>query len=212
MGGRWAGDVMLGFGLLSLLVASFSLFRQRDIKRLFAYSSIEHMGIAAFAFGLGGQLATYGALLHMVVHSLTKSSIFFSAGYASQVFGTQSMDGIRGLIRSNKVAGFGLVAGVMAIVGLPPFGVFASEFLILTAVMREAPYLAPPFLVGIGVAFAALITKMQPMAFGEPGDFNPAFRTPVAPILVHMAIVLALGLYMPVFLSDWFEAAVRLII
>lgn len=211
-GGRWAGDVMIAFGLLSLIVAAFSLFKQRDIKRLFAYSSIEHMGIATFAFGLGGPLATYGALLHMIVHSLTKSSIFFSAGYATQVYGTQSMDRIRGLIKGNGIAGFGLVFGVMSIVGLPPFGVFASEFLILTAVMREAPYLAPFFLVGIAVAFAALITKMQPMVFGEPGDFNPAFRTPVVPIIMHMAIVLLLGLYIPSFLSEWFEAAVRLII
>src|SRR3989304_2559542 len=111
-GTHQAGYIMMGFGLLSILVAAFSLLRQKDIKRMFAYSSIEHMGIATLAFGLGGPIATFGALLHMVVHSLTKSSIFFTAGHASQMHGTQEMDKIGGLIRGNPLVGWGLVAEV----------------------------------------------------------------------------------------------------
>src|SRR3989304_2187787 len=107
-----AGYIMMGFGLLSILVAAFSLLRQKDIKRMFAYSSIEPVVIATFAFGLGGPIATFGALLHMVVHSLTKSSIFFTAGHASQMHGTQEMDKIGGLIRGNPLVGWGLVAEV----------------------------------------------------------------------------------------------------
>src|SRR5678815_5478508 len=93
-----AGRMLMGFGLLSALLASFFLWRQRDIKRLFAYSSIEHMGIITFAFGMGGVVANFAGLLHMTVHSLTKSAIFFAAGHASQTAGTQRMDGIRGLL------------------------------------------------------------------------------------------------------------------
>jgi hydrogenase-4 component F len=167
-GGNWAGRIMMGFGLLSMLVASLSLFRQRDIKRMFSYSSIEHMGIATFAFGLGGAMATFGALLHMLVHSLTKSSIFFTAGYASQASGTQNMGRIRGLVRANPLVGWGLVFGVLAIAGAPPFGLFASEFLILTASMKYVPVLMPIILFALVAAFAALFRKLQPMVFGDP--------------------------------------------
>ena len=142
-GTHMAGNMLIGFGLLSILVAAFSLLRQKDIKRMFAYSSIENMGIATFAFGIGGPIATFGALLHMLVHSLVKSSIFFTVGHASQMHGTQEMDRIRGLIKGNPVVGWAFIFGAMALVGMPPFGLFASEFLILTATIKEAPFLDP---------------------------------------------------------------------
>jgi hydrogenase-4 component F len=86
----FARDLMLGFGLLSVVVAALLLSRQKDVKRLFAYSSIEHMGVITFAFGMGGPVANFAALLHMTVHSLTKSAIFFTVGHAAQASGTQS--------------------------------------------------------------------------------------------------------------------------
>jgi len=206
-----AGYIMMGFGLLSILVAAFSLLRQKDIKRMFAYSSIEHMGIATFAFGLGGPIATFGALLHMLVHSLTKSSIFFTAGHASQMHGTQEMDKIGGLIRGNPLVGWGLVAGVMAIVGMPPFGVFTSEFLILTAAMKDAPFLAPFLLLGLGVAFAALFRRVQPMIAGEVPESQSPIKAAHIPVILHMALVFVIGLYMPDFLAKWFNTAVELL-
>src|SRR5947207_5413636 len=105
------------------------------MKRLFAYSSVEHMGIITFAFGMGGLVANFAALLHMTVHSLTKSAIFFTVGHAAQKSGTQIMDEIRGLITSSPMLGWGLILGTLAILGMPPFGVFASEFLILITAM-----------------------------------------------------------------------------
>ena len=206
-----AGYIMMGFGLLSILVAAFSLLRQKDIKRMFAYSSIEHMGIATFAFGLGGPIATFGALLHMLVHSLTKSSIFFTAGHASQMHGTQEMDKIGGLIRGNPLVGWGLVSGVMAIVGMPPFGVFTSEFLILTAAMKDAPFLAPFLLLGLGVAFAALFRRVQPMIAGEVPESQSPIKAAHIPVILHMALVFIIGLYMPDFLAKWFNTAVELL-
>ena len=103
----FARDLMMGFGLLSVVVAALLLSRQKDVKRLFAYSSVEHMGIITFAFGMGGPVANFAALLHMTVHSLTKSAIFFTVGHAAQKTGTQIMDEIRGLITIEPDAGLG---------------------------------------------------------------------------------------------------------
>ncbi len=104
------------------------LHQQRDIKRLFSYLSIEHMGLMTFAFGISGPLATFGALLHMTVHSLTKSAIFVTVGHASQIAGTQVMEKIRGLIRTQPAVGWGLLIATAAIAGFPPFGVFTTNF------------------------------------------------------------------------------------
>ena len=210
-GTHHAGDIMMGFGLLSILVSAFSLLRQKDIKRMFAYSSIEHMGIATFAFGLGGPLATFGALLHMLVHSLTKSSIFFTVGHASQMHWTQEMDRIKCLIKGNPPVGWGLMLGVMAIVGMPPFGVFTSEFLILTATIKDAPLLAPLLLLGLGVAFAALFRRVQPMVSGDVPAYQQSLKAANTPVILHMVLVFVLGIYLPDFLNQWFHTAVELL-
>lgn len=206
----FAGRLMIGFGLLSVVVAAFFLSRQRDIKRMFAYSSIEHMGLVTFAFGLGGPVATYAGLLHMTVHSLIKSSIFFTVGHATQTAGTQSMDQIRGLIRVNPTVGWGLMLGSLAILGMPPFGVFASEFLILTTAMRDLPWATPFLLLALGVAFAAIFSRVQPMVFGET-DLKPLAHPPaLLPVFAHLALGLLLGLYIPPYLDAWYQQVVRL--
>ena len=210
-GTHHSGNIMMGFGILSIIVASFSILRQKDIKRMFAYSSIEHMGIATFAFGLGGPVATFGALMHMLMHSLTKSAIFFTVGHASQMHRTQEMDRIRGLIRGNPLVGWGLALGCMAIVGMPPFGVFTSEFLILTATIKDAPLLAPFLLLGLTVTFAALFRRVQPMVAGEVPAYQKRMKAAHVPVVLHMALVLILGLYMPKFLTGWFQTAAGLL-
>ena len=203
--------MLMGFGLLSVLLGAFFLFRQRDIKRLFAYSSIEHMGIITFAFGMGGPVATFAALLHMTVHSLTKSSIFFTVGHAAQTAGSQLMDNIRGLITLSPTAGWGLMLGALAILGLPPFGVFASEFLIITTAMREQPWATPILLIALGVAFAAIFGRIQPMVFGETDAQRLPHPPALLPVFAHLAIVLVLGLYVPPYLAHWYQAAARFI-
>jgi len=210
-GTRHAGNIMMGFGMLSILVAAFSLLRQKDIKRMFSYSSIEHMGIATFAFGLGGPIATFGALLHLLMHSLAKSSIFFTVGHASQMHGTQEMARIRGLFKGNPLVGWGFMFGVMAIVGLPPFGVFTSEFLILTATIKDAPAAAPLLLLGLTVAFAALFRRVQPMVSGDAPPWQQSLTAAHLPVILHLVLVLAVGLYLPPFLNDWFQTAVGLL-
>ena len=207
----FAKELMMGFGLLSVVVAAFLLSRQKDIKRMFAYSSIEHMGIITFAFGMGGAIANFAALLHMTVHSLTKSAIFFAVGHAVQKTGTQLMDNIRGLITTSPLIGWGLVLGSLAILGMPPFGVFASEFLILTTAMRDQPWATPFLLLALGVAFAAVFSKVQPMVFGETTAKRLPARPAMVPVFVHLALVLMLGLWMPPVLADWYRQAARLI-
>jgi hydrogenase-4 component F len=208
---RFAGQLMMGFGLLSVVLAAFFLSRQRDIKRMFAYSSIEHMGLTTFAFGMGGPIASFAGLLHMTVHSLVKSAIFFAVGHAAQKAGTQVMDDIRGLIRVNPVVGWGLMIGTLAILGMPPFGVFASEFLILTTAMREFPWTTPFLLLALGVAFAAVLSKVQPMVFGETNVRPLAHPPAIVPVFVHLGLALLLGLYIPPYLRDWYTQAARLV-
>jgi hydrogenase-4 component F len=211
LGAPFAGKLMMGFGLLSVVVAAFLLSRQRDIKRMFAYSSIEHMGLMTFAFGMGGVAATFGALLHMTMHSLTKSAIFFTVGHAAQKTGTQMMDDIRGLIRTNPTIGWGLMLGTIAILGIPPFGVFASEFIILTTAMREQPWATPFLLVGLGVAFAAIFGKVQPMVFGETQLPRLPHPPALVPVFVHLALVLMMGIFIPPYLAAWYRQAAALI-
>jgi len=211
LGTHLAGNLMMGFGLLSVVVAAFLLSRQKDIKRLFAYSSVEHMGLMTFAFGMGGVVATFAGLLHMTVHSLTKSAIFFTVGHASQKAGTQVMSDIRGLVEMNPAIGWGLMLGSLAILGMPPFGVFASEFLILTTAMHEQPWATPFLLAALGVAFAAIFGKVQPMVFGAPSVQPLPHRPALIPVFVHLAIVLLLGLYIPPYLAGWYRQAAQLI-
>jgi len=206
-----AGNLMIGFGLLSVVVAAFFLSRQKDIKRLFAYSSIEHMGIITFAFGMGGPVATFAGLLHMTTHSLTKSAIFFAAGHAAQKTGTQIIEHIRGLINTSPAVGWGLMLGALAILGMPPFGVFASEFLILTTAMHELPWATPILLTALGVAFASIFSKVQSMVFGQTTARRLSHPPAAFPVFVHLAIVLALGLYIPPYLAGWYRAAARML-
>jgi hydrogenase-4 component F len=211
LGRNFSGGLMMGFGLLTLVVAAFFLSRQRDIKRMFAYSSIEHMGIVTFAFGMGGPVAAFAGLLHMTVHSLTKSAIFFTVGHATQKTGTQNMADIRGLIERSPTIGWGLALGSLAILGMPPFGVFTSEFMVLTTAMHEHAWATPFLLIALGVAFAGIYGKVQPMVFGETTARRLPHPPALVPVFVHLTIVLLLGLYIPPYLVDWYRQAAALI-
>jgi hydrogenase-4 component F len=206
-----AGYLLMGFGLLSFLVAGLFLHRQRDIKRMFSYSSIEHMGLMTFAFGLGGPLATFGALLHMLVHSLTKSAIFVTVGHAAHIAGTQSIDHIRGLIRTQPAVGWSLLIAVAAVAGFPPFGVFTSEFLLLTATMKAQPWLTVALLSGLAIAFAGLFRHLHPMVYGPAPEAQKPVRANMLPVAIHLALVLWLGLAIPGFLAQWLDRATGLI-
>lgn len=199
------GPLMMVLGLASLLLAGFMLYGRRDIKRLFAYSSIEHMGIITFAFGLGGPLANFAGLLHMAMHSLTKSAIFYGVGYVSQLEGTQQISAIRGLTASQPLLGWMLVIAVVAIAGLPPFGIFTSEFLIVSSAFAHSPWLALLLALGLAIAFGALLLRLQAMAFGDSGRSHrlPAWR--LLPMFAHLALVATAGIFIPEPIARWFR-------
>ena len=205
------GPLMVTLGLGSLIFAGFMLYRRRDIKRMFAYSSIEHMGLIAFAFGMGGPLANFAGLLHMTMHSLTKSAIFFAVGHISQVKGTQKLADIRGLTESHPLLGWGLVLGVVAIAGLPPLGIFMSEFLIVSSTFAREPLLAIPLVLGLLVAFGALLLRLSETAFGKPVGSTAPVEASYVPLYAHLSLVLAAGIYLPAPLVTWFQNVARLL-
>ena len=199
------GPLMILFGLGSVLFAALMLYRRGDIKRLFAYSSIEQMGLITFAFGMGGPLGNLAGILQMILHSLVKSAIFFSVGQIVQARGTQKIAEIRGLTASHPLLGWMLVVGVIAIAGLPPFGVFMSEFLLLTSSFARAPLLALIAAAGLLLAFGALLLRLQGMAFGKPKGLCLPVRASYLPAATHLALALITGLFLPGAVLAWFQ-------
>jgi hydrogenase-4 component F len=210
-GGIAPGPLMIALGMVSLLFASVMLYRRRDIKRMFAYSSIEHMGIIVFAFGMAGPLGNFAGLLQMTLHSLTKSAIFFSVGHVAQVKGTQRIAEMGGLTQSHPLLGWALVAGVVAIAGLPPFGVFGSEFLLVSSTFAAAPLLAVLLVLGLLLALGALLLRVSSVAFGPVrGPAGPTHASFV-PMFAHLALVLIAGVYLPAPLVAWFQHVAALL-
>ncbi|MBV8456393.1 MAG: hydrogenase 4 subunit F [Acetobacteraceae bacterium] len=205
------GPLMILLGLVSLIFAGFMLYQRRDIKRMFAYSSIEHMGIIVFAFGMAGPLGNFAGLLQMTMHSLTKSAIFFSVGHISQVKGTQRIAEIGGLTETHPLLGWALVAGVVAIAGLPPFGVFTSEFLVVSSSFARQPVLAVLLVLGLLISFGALLLRMTSMAFGTPRGSTEPVRASYTPIFAHLGLVLVAGIWLPGPLVSWFQHVAALL-
>jgi hydrogenase-4 component F len=201
---RWA----LVLGLVSVGVAAFLLLQVHDYKRLFAFSTVEHMGIILTAIGLGATAADYGAMQQIVNHTVTKSFCFFAAGATLLAIGTREIAAVRGLIRSAPLAGAALVFGGLAIAGAPPLAVFLSEFAILKAGLAAGHYLATGLLaLFIVIAFFGVMAHVNRMVFGAADDATeqPGARLPfsVALVLVLAAVpVLVLGVYVPEPLHD----------
>jgi hydrogenase-4 component F len=200
--GLEAGPWLTAFGLVSVGVAAFLLLQVRDYKRLFAYSTVEHMGIILTSAGLGGPGGHYGALYQALSHTLTKSFCFYAAGAALLAAGTREIAAVRGLYRSSPVAGAGLLFGGLAIAGAPPFAVFLSEFAIVRTGLSEGRYVPMALLVlFIAIGFFGILLHINRMVFGRPSDPSRLFvRLPASvriTLAVAGALVLAFGLYMP---------------
>lgn len=193
----------VGFGLLSVGVAAFLLLNVRDYKRLFAFSTVEHMGIILTAAGLGGMSAHFAATLQIMAHTLTKSFCFFAAGAVLMALGTQDIAQVRGLIRRRPGAGAALLFGGLALGGAPPFALFLSEFSVLKAGFSAGDYvLAGLLLLFIAIAFFAIMNHVSRMVFGPAQDVPEAepARLPVPCVLTLVALaipVLVLGVYIP---------------
>ena len=207
---RLPSVLLMGFGLVSVVLASLLLWRQRDIKRLFAYSSIEHMGIATLAFGIGGPLATFAGLLHMTAHSLVKSAIFFVVGHIVQTSGSQKILSIREVAARTPGLSRALLAGGFAITGLPPFALFASEFLIVSEAARRAPYTVPFLLFALFVTFGIILFRILEMNGGGPPLESPVLPSPPLtffPVWIHLGVALVMGLFFPALLASVYQKA-----
>lgn len=206
-----AGPMMMGLGLLSLLVAALMLYRRRDIKRLFAYSSIEHVGIITFALGVGGPAANLAGLLHMTMHGLIKSGLFLAVGDAVQATGTQRIADMRGLTVSHPTVGWTLLLAVVAIAGLPPFGLFNAEFLLITSTFAERPALIASVSLGVLLALGALVTIVQGICFGPRSVDSRPIHGSRRPAQLHLVLALVAGFYLPGPLVEWLQAAARML-
>ena len=187
----FAGTLLMLFGFVSFAIAAFFLLLQRDVKRLFAYSSVEHMGIAAIGFGAGG-VGTFGGLLHLLGHALAKAIAFFAAGNIRMRFGTREIERIRGLARVLPVTALALAVSGLVLVGLPPFALFASELSVISALstqvyagntlhlgqfltitiadgVRNLALIAAFLLLGL-VAFGGMMYRVTGMVWGAPSD------------------------------------------
>ncbi len=210
LGPEFPRVVLLVFGFLSVIIGVLFMVRRGNFKRLFAYSSVEHMGIIAVALGFGGVLGLYGALLHTLNHAIAKAVLFLSSGDIVQRSGTREAAGVRGLLAVVPVTGGALLLGSFAVLGSPPFGLFLSELTIVRAGFAGAsPALPLLLLLLLAVAFIAFARTTTGMATGEPasrlaasGRASPyqgraASLTAVAPVTVGLAALLVLGLWIP---------------
>lgn len=208
--GDFSANLLLLFGLVSMGLAVPFVLTQQDIKRMLAYSSVEHMGIMAVGFGFGGPLAVYGALLHLVNHALTKAMLFLVAGNLAHRYHTRQMARIKGAAQAMPVTGTLLLLGAFAITGSPPFGLFASEFSVLTAGFHQGRLIpAVLFLLFIAVIFAGFAYYAGKMALGGLPARIPRgekLEWQAALVILPTLVVLALGIYMPPALDQALEA------
>jgi hydrogenase-4 component F len=208
--GQTSGRLFMILGLISLVIAAIFIIGQKDFKRMLAYSSVEHMGIIALGIGVGG-IGISGSIFHAVNHSLIKGMLFMTAGNLMTSYQTKDIAGVSGLIYTRPVTAILWLAGTIAIIGSPPFGIFLSELTILGAMVDKARYgVAAVYLLTLGIIFAALSAKVLPMVFSQPpGQTDPKNTSPtdpepawsIAPLAVFGILSLILGIYMPPWLA-----------
>jgi hydrogenase-4 component F len=208
----FAREVMIFMGLLSMAFAAVFVARQRDFKRMLAYSSVEHMGILVFGVGVGG-LAVYGALLHVINNGLTKGVLFLSAGNIHRAYDSKLTDDVRGALERVPLSGGLFLAGFLAITGSPPFGPFVSEFTIVRAALGGGQFLAGGlFLLLLGVIFIGMGVTVLAVVQGTPPErsagngYHDRFATG-APVVLFLSLVLLLGLYVPPWLDEMLRSA-----
>ena len=201
--------LLVFFGVASVLVSAFLMFPQKNYKRLFAYSSVEHVGIMALGFGFGG-LGTFAALLHMVYHSLAKSVLFYCAGNVLLKYGSTKIMNVRGLLKALPLTGVLVLLGFLAITGTPPFGMFLTEFYILSAGFTAHPAVVCVVLAMLALVFIGFLRHVSRMSFSAPATPLPAgesnLLTTLPPLLLVIALV-ALGFVLPAPLKALLDSA-----
>ncbi len=214
VGGGYTDNLLFALGMLSLLIGSFSLVLARNYKRMLAYSSIEHTGLICLGLGLG-PLGVFAAILHLVNHTAAKSLVFFLVGNIEGKYGSSLIENVRGLLRVMPWTGGLFAAGLLALIGLPPFGLFITEFALFRAgFARNHPWLMGVALALLAVAFVALINHLNRMLYGPPPDgvmVGEVNGWRLAPLLLSVAVLVVLGLTLPAPLATLLNQIVRIV-
>ncbi|HEY3296115.1 MAG TPA: proton-conducting transporter membrane subunit [bacterium] len=210
---HFSQNLMIFFGVVSVVVAAFIMFPQRNYKRLFAYSSIEHVGILALGFGFGG-LGAFAALLHMIYHSLSKSILFYSAGNVLIKFGSTKIANIKGLLPALPLTGLILILGFLSITGTPPFGMFLTEVYILTAGMAAHPAVVVTVIAMLALVFIGFLRHIVAMTFSKSAEPLPAgeanLMTTLPPVILLSTLII-IGVVVPEPLKALLESAASFI-
>jgi len=214
-GPGFASTWLMRFGLLSVGLSAAFLVSQRNYKRMLAYSSVEHAGIVALGLGFGGYWGTLGALLHMVNHALSKSMLFILSGSILLKYGTTDIRAVRGLLKTAPWTGVAFLFGVLALIGLPPFGPFISEFIIFRAAFgAHSTAYAVAGISLLAIVFAGMLASMNSMLYGSPVaplQSRDPVRWPLAPVALNVALLLALGLMLPLRVQEFLAGVLRVV-
>jgi len=209
-------EVLLVFGIISVVVATPFILAQHDIKRLLGYHSVEHVGIIALGFGFGGAVGTYGALLHVVNHGITKALAFFAAGTAIARYDTRDMRAIRGLLGVAPIGATLLMLAALSLAGVPPFSIFVSELMVLRAGIGHGDWVSITiFLLMVVIIFAGLLHHAGAMVFGEPTETasrEPEARSPLFAMILLAAIMILLGLTIPAVFDGHLQRATEVVV
>lgn len=211
IGSQFSGQLLIILGIVSMGIAAVSIYFQKDMKRLLAFSSIEHMGIISVAIGFGGFMGIYGGMLHLVNHSIAKPLMFFASGTISQKYETKAISKIRGIIKTMPFTGMLFLIGGLAILGLPPFSMFLSEFFVLSSGFSSGQFVAVLFMAIFLIAiFAGFARHLIRMTFGNPekemkhGELG---KLAVVPMIILGALTIIFGIYVPDQLKSLADAA-----
>ena len=218
LGGTYPRAVLLSFGFASIVIGALFMVRRGNFKRLFAYSSVEHMGIIAVALGFGGVLGLYGALLQTLNHALAKAVLFLSSGDVSLRYRTREAGQVSGLLAAVPVTGGALLLASFAVLGSPPFGLFLSELTIVRAGFAHGSPVFPLLLLALlGLAFVAFARTTAGMVTGEPPQLASPYRgraevaMTAAPLILGLAVLLVLGLWIPAGLDTVLRHSIEVI-
>jgi hydrogenase-4 component F len=199
------------FGILSIVVSALIILRQKNYKRLLAYSSIEHMGIAALGFGFGG-IGAFAALLHIFYHGLAKSILFLSAGNIFLKYGSTKIKNVNGVLQGLPITGVLFILGFLAIVGLPPFGLFFTEFYIFSAGIKTQPILAGLAIIALIFIFAGFLKLISHMILTKKPEevtVGEANAWTYVPIIILVMIFAGVSLFLPEQLKTVINLAIK---
>lgn len=209
IGDQFTDNLLIWFGLISIVLASFIILVQKNYKRLLAYSSIENMGIAALGFGFGG-LGAFAAILHIIYHALAKSLLFFSSGNIFLRYSSTKIAKVKGMLSAIPLTSAIFIIGFLTIVGVPPFGIFLTKFYILSEGLKTHPVQTVIALISFAIIFVGFLTHATALLFGKaPEDISneKEDKGTIIPLVVLIAVLVLLSVYLPPAFKNLIDAA-----